>query len=69
MYASGLMSRQTPIWAFARGVDAARATREMIMIMDQSRAFLIVNQLYSDEAAFAVQVITLSKHYMLNERM
>jgi len=53
MYASGLMSRQTPICALAGAADTTNAIREIVMIMLHSLTFLIVNQLYSDEASLS----------------
>ena len=53
MYASGLMSRQTPICAFAGAADMTNAIKEIVMIMLHSLTFLIVNQLYSDEASLS----------------
>ena len=49
MYASGLMSRQTPIWALAGMVDTTNAIRVIAMSTVGSVAFLIGDQLYSDE--------------------
>jgi len=50
MYASGLMSRQTPICALAGAADTTNAIRETAMIMLQSLVFLIGNQLHSDRS-------------------
>jgi hypothetical protein len=56
MYASGLMSRHTPIWAAAGAADTTNATRVMPMIIVQSLVFLIGNQLYSDEVRLACTI-------------
>jgi hypothetical protein len=48
MYESGLMSRQTPIWALAGAADTTNATRVIAIIIVDSLAFLIGDQLYSD---------------------
>ena len=45
------MSRQTPICAFAGAADATRATKEIETKIVHSLAFLIGNQLHSDEAS------------------
>jgi hypothetical protein len=51
MYASGLMSRHTPICAVAGAADTTNATKEMAIRILQSLAFLIGDQLYSDDAS------------------
>ena len=53
MYASGLMSRQTPICAVAGAAEATNPTSEITTIIVHSLAFLIGNQLYSDEASLS----------------
>jgi len=68
MYASELMSRQTPICAVAGVAVTTKATNEMATSIVQSLAFLIGNQLTVMRPASAVQVITLSKYYVLNGR-
>jgi len=50
MYESGLMSRQTPIWAVAGTAEAAKAIREMPIIIVQSLVFRIGDQLHSDRS-------------------
>ena len=49
MYASGLMSRQTPNCAVAGAADMTNATNEITTKIVQTLAFLIGDQLYSDE--------------------
>lgn len=50
MYASGLMSRHTPIWAVAGTAETAKAIREIPTIIAQSLVFRIGNQLHSDSS-------------------
>ena len=50
MYASGLMSRQTPIWAVAGAAETARAISVMPIIVAQNLVFRIGNQLHSDRS-------------------
>jgi hypothetical protein len=53
MYASGLMSRQTPICAVAGAAETTMAISVIAMIIVDNLAFLIGNQLYSDEVSLS----------------